>query len=86
VRGDALLANASGISAAVLQDAGQGNGQKKVHIERVEVGRDYGAQTEITSGLRAGDIVVVNPGDEIREGAIVAPAKAGAAGPSGAAR
>jgi multidrug efflux pump subunit AcrA (membrane-fusion protein) len=85
VRGDALIANSAGISAAILQDAGRGNGEKKVHIERVQVGRDYGAQTEITSGLHAGDIAVVNPGDEIREGAIVSPAKSGAAGSSGAA-
>ena len=77
VRGDALIANASGISAAVLRDAGKGNGQKKVHIEKVQVGRDYGAETEISSGLRAGDIVVINPGDEIREGAIVTAAKSG---------
>jgi multidrug efflux pump subunit AcrA (membrane-fusion protein) len=85
VRGDALIANASGISAAVLEDAGRGNGLKKVHIQRVLVGRDYGAETEISSGLRAGDIAVVNPGDEVREGAIVTPAKSGAAGSTGAA-
>jgi len=85
VRGDALMANAAGISAAVLEDAGRGNGQMKVHIEKVQVDRDHGAETEITAGLRAGDIVVVNPGDEIKEGAIVAPAKSGAAAPSGAA-
>ena len=84
VRGDTLIANASGISAAVLQDSGEGNGQKKVHIQRVTVGRDYGAETEISSGLRAGDITVVNPGDEIREGAIVKPAKSAAAGATGA--
>jgi multidrug efflux pump subunit AcrA (membrane-fusion protein) len=86
VRGDALLANAAGASAAVLEDAGRGNGLKKVHLQRVQVGRDYGAEAEIESGLKSGDIVVVNPGDEIREGALVTPAKGGAAGPSGAAR
>jgi len=84
VRGDALIANATGISAAILQDAGLENGRKKVHIERVTVGRDYGAETEIASGLRAGDIAVVNPGDEVREGAIVTPAKSGSPGASGA--
>jgi multidrug efflux pump subunit AcrA (membrane-fusion protein) len=86
VRGDTLIANASGTSAAVLTDAGHGDGLKKVHMQRVQVARDYGAEAEISSGLRAGDMVVVNPGDEIREGAIVAPAKSGAAGPSGARR
>ncbi len=85
IRGDALIANASGISAALLQDAGQGNGEKKVHIVRVLVGRDYGAETEITSGLHAGDIAVVNPGDEVREGAIVSAAKSGSAASTGVA-
>jgi len=84
VRGDALIANASGVSAAILMDAGRGNGEKKVHIGKVQVGRDYGAETEISAGLRAGDIVVVNPGDEVREGAIVTAAKSGTAGASGA--
>jgi len=86
VRGDTLIANASGTSAAVLQDAGRGNGLRKVHMQRVQIARDYGAETEIASGLKAGDVLVVNPGDEIREGVIVTPAKSGAAGPSGAAR
>jgi multidrug efflux pump subunit AcrA (membrane-fusion protein) len=84
VRGDSLIANASGISAAVLQDAG--NGLKKVHLQKVQIGRDYGTETEIASGLRAGDITVQNPGDEVREGAIVLPAKTGAAAASGAGR
>lgn len=85
VRGDALKAEASGITAAVLEDAGRGNGQKKVHMERVLIGRDHGAETEIISGLRVGDVVVVNPGDQVQEGAIVAPATSGAAASSGAA-
>lgn len=85
VRGDALLANAAGTSVAVLQDAGRGNGQKRVHIQHVQVGRDYGAETEISSGLHDGDVVVINPGDEVREGAIVSAAKSGVAGSTGAA-
>jgi multidrug efflux pump subunit AcrA (membrane-fusion protein) len=84
VRGDTLIANAGGIFAAVLQDSG--NGDRKVHIVRVTTGRDYGAETEIMSGLRAGDLTVVNPGDEIREGAVVRPAKSAAPGASGGGR
>jgi multidrug efflux pump subunit AcrA (membrane-fusion protein) len=92
VRGDTLIVNASGVSAAVLRDAGHGNGEKNVHIEKVLIGRDYGAETEITSGLQAGDLVVVNPSDEVKEGALVtavvqnAPGAAGSAGGSGAPR
>jgi hypothetical protein len=54
-------------------------------MQHVQIGRDYGAETEITSGLNNGDVVVINPGDEVREGAIVIPAKSGAAGSTGAA-
>jgi len=52
-------------------------------MQRVQVARDNGADVEIASGLQAGDILVVNPGDEIDEGTIVTPAKTGALGASG---
>lgn len=48
-----------------------GGATKKVHFDTVQVGRDYGAETEILSGVAEGQLVVVNPGDEVREGAIV---------------
>jgi multidrug efflux pump subunit AcrA (membrane-fusion protein) len=46
---------------------------KQIHLERVTVGRDYGPEIEITGGLQGGEFVVVNPGDEILEGALVSP-------------
>jgi multidrug efflux pump subunit AcrA (membrane-fusion protein) len=74
VRGDALITNASGIQVAVLSDAPQGQGLKTVHLTPVQPGRDFGADMEILAGIKAGDIVVVNPGDEAqREGAVVKP-------------
>jgi RND family efflux transporter MFP subunit len=39
-----------------------------VHYPQVQIGRDYGAQAEILSGVREGDRVMVNPSTEIREG------------------
>jgi multidrug efflux pump subunit AcrA (membrane-fusion protein) len=69
VPGDALIAGASGMRVAVLTD-GQ-DGSRKVHIQPVTTGRDYGAQTEILAGLQGGETVVVNPGDDVREGALV---------------
>jgi multidrug efflux pump subunit AcrA (membrane-fusion protein) len=39
----------------------------------VELGRDYGARIEIVSGVAAGDRVVVNPTDDVREGTEVNP-------------
>jgi multidrug efflux pump subunit AcrA (membrane-fusion protein) len=53
-----------------------------VRFVPVKLGRDYGAQIEVTEGLRAGQRVVANLTDEVREGAKVrpvAPAKTAAA-------
>ena len=82
VRGDTLIVNAAGISAAVLERTD--NGDARVHITKVQIGRDYGAETEIAGGLKAGDLIVVNPGDEVREGAIVKPIVQSAPGAAGA--
>ena len=44
-----------------------------VHYQQVQIGRDYGRVTEIASGIKDGDTVVVDPSDDLREGAKVAP-------------
>ena len=67
VPGDALVVRPEGTLVAIV---GPGN---KLHFQPVEVGRDYGPEIEIRSGLKAGDRVVVNPTDEVREGAVVNP-------------
>jgi multidrug efflux pump subunit AcrA (membrane-fusion protein) len=71
VRGDALITSGAGIQVAVLTDAPEGNGLKKIHMQSVQSGRDYGAEMEIVGGLHGGETVVANPGDDVREGAIV---------------
>ncbi len=72
VPGDTLIAGADGLRVAVLSDAPQeGKGAKRVHIESVQIGRDYGTETEILSGLAGHELLVVNPGDEVKEGAFV---------------
>ncbi len=70
IPGDALIVDATGAHAAVLQDVEkQEKGvEGKLHLEQVSVGRDYGASTEILAGLTPGDMVVVNPNDDVREG------------------
>jgi multidrug efflux pump subunit AcrA (membrane-fusion protein) len=42
-----------------------------VHFQKVQPGRDYGTTLEILDGLHDGDYVVVDPGDAVKEGAIV---------------
>jgi RND family efflux transporter MFP subunit len=44
-----------------------------VHFQHVVVGRDYGSDIEILSGLSAGQRVIANPNDAVQEGAKVHP-------------
>ena len=77
VPGDSVIAGNSGPLVAILVDAAEDNGNpdtlgaKKIHLVPVQIGRDYGVQTEVTFGLQGSETVVMNPGDEVREGALV---------------
>jgi hypothetical protein len=42
-----------------------------VHFQKVRPGRDYGTTLEILDGLQDGEYVVVDPGDAVKEGAIL---------------
>ena len=44
---------------------------KRVHFRKVVVARDTGSNVEVSSGVSVGDQVVLNPTDEVREGAPV---------------
>jgi multidrug efflux pump subunit AcrA (membrane-fusion protein) len=44
----------------------------KVRIQKITLGRDYGSEIEVTSGLSATDRVILNPGDTLRDGMTVA--------------
>jgi multidrug efflux pump subunit AcrA (membrane-fusion protein) len=44
-----------------------------VHFQRVVVGRDYGSDIEILSGLSEGQRVIANPNDAVQEGVKVHP-------------
>jgi membrane fusion protein (multidrug efflux system) len=62
---EALIVGTEGSRAAV---AGE---DRKVHIRKLTLGRDYGSEVEVTSGLVETDRVILNPGDNIREGVTV---------------
>jgi multidrug efflux pump subunit AcrA (membrane-fusion protein) len=72
IPGDAVIAGQEGLSVAILRDS-------KIHIVRIEEGRDNGTQVEVTRGLEGWEYVVVNPSDVVHEGALVRPAAAGTA-------
>jgi multidrug efflux pump subunit AcrA (membrane-fusion protein) len=65
VPGDAVVTRSNGTQVAVV---GSGN---KIHFQIVHIGRDYGTDIEITDGLQGGETVVINPSDDVREGAEV---------------
>ncbi|MEO7142901.1 MAG: efflux RND transporter periplasmic adaptor subunit [Bryobacteraceae bacterium] len=67
IPGDALVVRADGPQVAVVGP------DHKVHFQKIDVGRDYGDRLEVVGGLKAGDRVIVNPGDTAHEGAAVAP-------------
>ncbi len=67
---EALLFRTEGPVAAVV------GVDHKVHLHKLTLGRDYGPEVEVTSGLADGDMVVLNPTDAIHEDALVAPKQA----------
>jgi len=63
--GDSVMGRNDGSYVAVV-----GSG-KTVHYRKVEIGRDFGSWLAVTRGVDAGDLVVLSPGDEVREGTVV---------------
>jgi membrane fusion protein, multidrug efflux system len=62
---NALLFRSEGTRAAVVGPDG------KVHLKQVVIGRDYGTDVEILSGLDPRDSIVLNPSDSLEEGQTV---------------
>jgi RND family efflux transporter MFP subunit len=62
---NALVVRTEGPEAAVVRS------DNTVHYQKLELGRDFGTEVEITGGLDEGARVVVNPSDDIREGVAV---------------
>ncbi len=62
---DALLLPKEGPQAAVVGPDG------RVHFRRITLGRDYGSEIEVLSGLSDGDQVALSPTDAVREGVTV---------------
>ena len=64
VSGDAIAVRNAQNVVGLIRDG-------KVHIQPVEVGRDFGPVVEIVGGLRVGDLIATTVTDDIREGATV---------------
>ncbi len=87
IPGDCVMTTGRGLRVAVLEDlqpqgaltAGGDRarsfppGAKRIHLQEIRVGRDYGREIEVVSGLTGSESLVLNPGDEIEEGVVVQP-------------
>jgi RND family efflux transporter MFP subunit len=76
IPGDALIARAEGTQVAVVRP------DQTVHLQKVNVGRDYGDRLEVLGGLREDDTIILNPGDFAREGVKVNPVSAAEKAPA----
>jgi multidrug efflux pump subunit AcrA (membrane-fusion protein) len=70
VPGTTVLARSEGTMVAVV------TAENKIHFTKIQPGRDDGAMVEVLGGLTGNERVVVNPGDEVHEGATVNPVPA----------
>jgi multidrug efflux pump subunit AcrA (membrane-fusion protein) len=61
----ALIIHADGPQVAVVTS------DQKIHYQKIVIGRDYGNQLDIISGLEPGTTVIVNVADGLQEGAQV---------------
>ncbi|HEY3938853.1 MAG TPA: efflux RND transporter periplasmic adaptor subunit, partial [Bryobacteraceae bacterium] len=61
VPSDALIVRPDGTEVAVVRP------DHTIHLQKIEIGRDYGDRLEIVSGLDVGDMIVQNAGDSARE-------------------
>jgi multidrug efflux pump subunit AcrA (membrane-fusion protein) len=77
ISGDSLLTMARGQFVPVVEN-------NIVQMRAVNVGRDLGTQIFVTAGLKDGDVIVVNPNDDVKQGVRVTtrPAPAGQQGVS----
>jgi RND family efflux transporter MFP subunit len=67
VQASAVLFRPDGPQVAVVD----GNG--KVHMQGVKLGRDFGRSLEVLAGLDGDETVILNPSDSITEGTLVKP-------------
>ena len=62
IPGDAVVTRSNGTFVAVITP------DDTAHFRPIRIGRDLGLDVEIASGINAGDQIVVNPTDDVREG------------------
>jgi RND family efflux transporter MFP subunit len=66
---NALIFRSEGMRVAVVRD-------NKAELVNITIGRDYGTEVEVLSGITAQDEIIENPSDSLTSGTEVRPAKA----------
>jgi RND family efflux transporter MFP subunit len=64
----ALVVTSTGAQQVAVPDE-----QHRVQYRTVQLGRDFGAEIEVMGGLKAGETVIVHPGDALPAGTVVQP-------------
>jgi len=59
---NALLFRSEGLRAVVIDS------DHRVHLQALDIGRDYGTSLEVLNGLKPNDWIVLNPPDSIENG------------------
>ncbi len=85
IPGDSLITSSKGLRVAVAADLpadtarSHSQDARQVHLKPIQIGNDSGLEIEILGGLDGTEDLIVNPGDDTVEGAVVRPVrKAGA--------
>ncbi len=65
VPGDVLILGRQGPRVAVVAP------DHRIHLRQIRIGQDLGSEIDVVSGLSAGEVVVANPSDAVRENALV---------------
>jgi multidrug efflux pump subunit AcrA (membrane-fusion protein) len=66
VPGEAIVVRDGKTMVAVIKD-------RRIHFQPVQIGRDYGDESEITGGLRMGETIARGVSDEVQEGVEIDP-------------
>jgi len=64
VPANSLLFRSEGLRVAVVRDG-------HAELVPIKIGRDYGSEVEVVSGLRTNEPIIVNPADSLVSGAAV---------------
>jgi RND family efflux transporter MFP subunit len=64
VSADAIIFNSGGVQVAVVEDG-------VAHLRKIEIARDFGREVEVSSGVKGGEQVILNPPADLTDGAKV---------------